>query len=215
MVFDRANPPAISRLVLTGYEVARPSDICRVEVSGPLALTPAPRHDGLLSFDVALQACPLSLDVLDRAVRVRAGVCAMAQGDCRVDASGVWGPPGASFGDAEAKADEKIRAEADAQARGVYRRLIAMAGKDREKIRDIAREQAAFSSIREEMCRDYAQEDKHGFCASRVTQAHAVALSYEAKPEGEAAETRKPRPKPRAKPVAPQPVADAPAPPTP
>ena len=212
MVFDRASPPAISRLVLTGYQVSHPSEICRVEVAGPLALTPAPRRDGLTSFNVALPACPLSLDVMDRAVRVRADVCAMAQGDCRVDTSGVWGPPGASFGDAEMKADEKTRVEADTLARGVYRRLIAMAGKDKDKVRDIAREQAAFSSIREEMCRDYAGEDKHGFCASRVTQAHAVALSYQAKPEGD---EEKPKPAarkpPPAKPIAPQPVADAPA----
>ena len=40
----------------------------------------------------------------------------------------------------------------------------------------IAKEQAQFSSSREETCRDYAEESRHNFCATALTQGRAAQL---------------------------------------
>ncbi len=196
MAIDRsASGLTISKLAFAGYQLSRPTEACRVEVDGPpIALQPAPRHDGLLSYDVALAACPFSLDVMEGAARVRGGSCDFVAADCRVDPSGVWGPSGGAIGPAEAKTIERSRARAEMDARAAYRALIAAHKGDRAGVREIARSQASFSSSREELCRDYVQEDRHGFCSARVTMAHALALSAELRGSGET-----PRATPRAK----------------
>ncbi len=43
-----------------------------------------------------------------------------------------------------------------------------------------ARDQAQFSSTREEVCRAYAEETKHGFCSTRLTEARAASLRAKA-----------------------------------
>jgi hypothetical protein len=80
-----------------------------------------------------------------------------------------------------------------------------MAGtKDRSEIKAIAAAQAGFSSLREETCRDYVREDQHGFCAARVTEAHALALRAKLYPDAEDKPVAKKRPaRPRRKPAAP------------
>jgi hypothetical protein len=57
-----------------------------------------------------------------------------------------------------------------------FHALLTSAGKDKEAIKQIASEQAGFSSEREVICRNYLREDIHGFCALRITQARALAL---------------------------------------
>ncbi len=202
----------ISRLVFAGYQISRPADACRVEVGGGASvhLTPATRSQGLLSYDAELAACPFSLDILDGAARVRGKSCDFIAADCRVDPAGVWGPPGAGIGAEEGKNIEHARSKAESEARATFRALLAANKQNRARIKEIAHEQAIFSSIREEICRDYASEDKHGFCASRITMAHAVALSAELHgPSPDAASqppARKKRP-PKPKPVATAPIA--------
>jgi hypothetical protein len=40
----------------------------------------------------------------------------------------------------------------------------------------VAREQAGFSSEREQTCRDFNREGNHGFCAAKFTEARASSL---------------------------------------
>jgi hypothetical protein len=40
----------------------------------------------------------------------------------------------------------------------------------------VAREQASFSSEREQTCRDFNREGNHGFCAAKFTEARALSL---------------------------------------
>jgi hypothetical protein len=168
----------ISQLSLPGNQISRPADICRVDIGGaPVSLRTAPRDNGLLRYDAEVGACPLTIDVLEGALKVStpAGQCVFRNADCTVTPGGVWGPPGASFSANDARTLEKARAVAESNARSYYRALIAKT-KDRNEVKAIAADQAGFSSRREEMCRDYAGEEKHGFCAARITEAHALAL---------------------------------------
>lgn len=192
----------MSKLVLIGYQISKPAELCRVDISGgKINLTPGPRHEGLISYQVELEACPVSMDILEGAVRLRGRVCEFKAADCSADPSGVWGPPGASIGEAEAKAIEKLRGKADKDARAGFRAALQKAGGDKSQSTQIVRDQASFSSAREELCRDYAREDKHGFCASRVTLARAVALSAQLRGEGAANPDDAPqKPKPGKKP---------------
>ena len=82
---------------------------------------------------------------------------------------------------------------------------VSTSHRHRAKQKQVVSEQAGFSSRREETCRDYAGEDRHGFCASRITLARAVALSAElhgVKPAAKPAPKRKPAPKPAPPPPA-------------
>jgi hypothetical protein len=206
-----ANGLEIGKLALVGFQISKPTEICRVEVGGgPIGLRPAERHEGLLSFDATLEACPFSLDILDGAARVRGKTCDFTEADCRVDPSGVWGPPGAAIGPQEAKEIEHQRGRIENEARANFRALLAAAKGNKARVKEIAREQASFSSRREEICRDYAREDQHGYCASRITMAHVVALAAELHgPEKPTSgqpvkKKRPPRPKPAlAEPFAP------------
>ncbi len=205
-----ANGLEIGKLALVGFQISKPTEICRVEVGGgPISLRPAERRDGLLSFDAGLEACPFSLDVLEGAARARGKTCDFTAADCRVDPSGVWGPQGASIGPQEAKEIERQRGRVENEARANFRALLAAAKGNKVRVKEIAREQASFSSSREEICRDYAREDQHGFCASRITMAHVVALAAELhgpeKPAG-AQPVRKKRP-PKPKPALAEPFA--------
>ena len=209
MAFERKTPVEISRLVLIGENLERSYEVCRVEISGgKIPVKPAPAAEGLVSFNVEMEACPFSVDVLDGAVRVRGKVCEIKAASCRIDPTGVWGPTGSSINAEEAKNIERLRGVWEKDARELFRAVLANVGKDRAKQKQIAADQAGFSSRREETCRDYAGEDRHGFCASRITLARAVALSAElhgVKPAAKPAPPkRKPPPKPAAQ-VAPPP----------
>ncbi len=203
MVFDKGKSLEISRLALVGENMDRSYEVCRVEISGgKIPVKPAPPAEGLVSFNVDMEACPFSVDVLDGAVRVRGKVCEIKAANCRVDPTGIWGPSGSSISGEEAKNVERLRALYETDARNLYRALVASAGNDKAKTRQIAADQAGFSSRREVMCRDYAGEDRHGFCASRVTLARAVALSAELLGGPKPAAPPKPRKPPPPKPVA-------------
>lgn len=190
MVFEKsAAGLAVGKLVLIGYKISRPAEFCRIEIAASnVALKPQSHYQGLLSYRVDMASCPFSLDVLDGAVRARGAMCAFTESDCKVDVAGIWGPPGDSIGPVEAASIEKLRGKADRDARAGFRSVLHTAGGDRNRVKEVARDQASFSSAREEACRDYAREEKHGFCASRVTLARAVALSAVLRGEATAVE---------------------------
>ena len=168
----------IGHLVLPGFLLSRPAEACRVEVAGGnISLHPAVRHEGLVSYDVELESCPFAIDILDSAALARGKVCDFTAADCRVDPAGVWGPAPSQLSPADDKNIEHMRSESETEARALFRARLEANKQNRSRIKELARDQAGFSSARAEICRDFAGEDKHGFCASRITQARAVALS--------------------------------------
>ena len=101
------------------------------------------------------------------------------------------------------KNSESMRTRAEIESRADYRALVTLAGSDRKKLRDLAHDQAGFSSLREEACRDYQDEDRHGYCGARLSQAHAVSLSTQLYATSNKTAVAKAPAKPKAKPAAP------------
>ena len=169
----------IRKLVFRGEQLAKPGEACDVSVAvtGGLTATPAGTPSGLAHYDVELEACPFSFDILDDAILVSSPnlVCEFKQAGCQVSPSGLWGPPPASFTPAKAKDIERARTRWETAVRASFRDALARA-KDQGEIKQAARSQAGFSSERETQCRDYAGEATYGFCAARITQARAFAL---------------------------------------
>lgn len=171
----------VSRLLLAGHKVSNGRDECQVDVAGmPLALTPLGRTNGVARFSVAVPACPFSFEVLNGAVLTSADVatCAFPATDCQASVVGLWGPQPGEIGPDQVKTIERERTVAERAVLEDYKGLVH-ATKDRAAIRDYASDQAGFSSHREEVCRDYIGESRHGFCASRLTQARAATLGAE------------------------------------
>ncbi len=169
----------ISRLSIAGEEISHPGEKCQVEVAGtPIQTKFAGRPNGVSRYEVEIEACPFSLDVLEGAVLVTRAprTCDFRAADCRVDPAGLWGPPGNAIGADQTKQLERERGRAEPAMRAKFHALLTSAGKDTDAIKRIASEQAGFSSEREVICRNYLREDVHGFCALRITQARALAL---------------------------------------
>jgi hypothetical protein len=169
----------IKSLVFGGEQAAKPGEACEVNValSAPLAAKPAGQPAGLLRYDVEFAACPFSFDILDDAVLVTSAnlTCEFKEAACQVSPAGLWGPKAASFTPDKAKEIERARTRWEAAARASFRDATARAS-DKNEIQQIARRQSSFSSERETQCRDYAGEDNFGYCAARLTEAHAFAL---------------------------------------
>ena len=169
---------SVTRLVLAGQKVSSARDECLVTVPAtPVGVTELGRPNGLVRFKLNLPVCPITYDVLDGAVLAIGDPpsCEFPDADCKVVADGLWGPQPASLGPVQAKALEKARAQAEASVRNDYRLLVSLT-KDRPTIMGYAREQAGFTSAREEICRDYSGEGRHNFCAVRLTEARVAAL---------------------------------------
>ena len=172
---------AISRLLLAGHKVSNARDECQVDVAGtPLALTPLGKVNGAARFSLALPACPFTFDVLDGAVLTSADAptCTFKEADCQTGVTGLWGAQPGDIGPDRVKLIERERTAAEKAVRTAYKGLVSST-KDRGIIKDYASEQAGFSSHREELCRDYIGEARHGFCASRLTQSRATTLEAE------------------------------------
>ena len=151
---------------------------CRIDVADlPLAVREEGQPDGMARVGIPVPACPISFDVLDGAALETGdhATCTFAAAHCTVDPTGLWGPQAATLTPERAKAIERQRSLAEAAVRASFKRLVANT-KDRPTIMGYAREQAQFSSTREEICRGYAGEVKHGFCSTRLTEARAAAL---------------------------------------
>lgn len=170
---------AVAKLTLAGEKISSPVETCRLEVSPtPGQLTSLGRPDGLDRFRVEVPACPVTFDVLDGSILVAhtEATCEFTAADCRVRITGLWGPAPTELGPERIKGLERARAAAEAAVRSNYKALVAST-RDRPTIMGFARDQAQFSSSRSETCRDYADEGRHGYCATRLTEARAALLS--------------------------------------
>ena len=68
------------------------------------------------------------------------------------------------------------RARVEKTVRSTFRALYDQNKKEKAIRNFIVKEQAGFSSWREEVCRSYAREPDFGYCALRLTEARAIAL---------------------------------------
>ena len=175
-----SNGLEITRLSIAGEEISRPGKQCQVQVVAgtPIQTTFAGRPNGVSRYEVEIETCPFSLDVLEGAVLVTRTprTCDFRAADCRADPAGLWGPPGNTIGPDQTKQLERERGRVESAMLTKFHALLTSAGKDKEAIKQIASEQAGFSSEREVICRNYLREEIHGFCALRITQARALAL---------------------------------------
>ena len=168
----------IDKLQLAGESVSDPSQHCVVDIVGekPILATSAGRPDGLERFEADVPACPVAFDILDGAVLVPAQItaCVFKAADCQTSPAGLWGPEGASL-TGEAAKIVKERAEAERAMAKLVRAIEDRAGASPEAA-DLVRDQNGFASQRDELCRDYAKESVHGYCALRATQARTALL---------------------------------------
>lgn len=184
MRFNRAgNGIALTRLTLAGEKLSKPGESCEVNITldPPLLAEAAGRPEGAVRWRFPVEACPFSADVLDGAVLVSSPhpSCDFIAAGCRVSPVGLWGPPGDSIPRAQIKILEKERVATEAALRDNYKLVMHEAGDDKQSVKTLSASEAAFSSEREISCRDYKNESEHGFCATRITEARALALSAE------------------------------------
>ena len=170
--------PMTATLIAVGEQISAPGEACGIDLGGgrPLAMTPAGRPNGVPRFRIEIPACPLDLDLLDGAVLVSAAdSCPFPEGNCRIDARGLWGPSAGTL-EGQLRAIESDRASADRAVRENFKALMART-KDRNGVKAVAAEQAGFTSERETVCRDYTRESVHGFCSARFTELRAAELA--------------------------------------
>lgn len=214
MTFERAgNDLVLAKLKLEGDKISKPQQACSMDVSivTPIVAKPAGRPEGALRFEVPLESCPFTIDVLEGSVLVSrsAPICEFKSADCRVAPGGLWGPAAADISVKQVKDLERQRARIETTMRANYRALVKKAGKDRDAVKTIARAQAAFSSEREMTCRDYDKETQHGFCSTQITEARALSLLAQFGPVAEKAdERRRARSKAKTKAAEPTPAAE-------
>lgn len=185
----------VSRLKLAGDQISRVGERCEVDLSSsPIALAPADKPNGVTRYNLDLPACPFSIDILDGAVLAvrEGGACELKAADCRVDPAGLWGQPASEIGPKRAKEIEQERRRAEQGVRDQFKEWLRVAGKDRAMVTRIAHEQAAFSSRREELCRNYARESEHGYCALVATHARMSAIAAHVLPPEPPPEERPP-----------------------
>jgi hypothetical protein len=168
----------IDKLQLAGESVSDSSQRCVVDIVGenPIKATSVGRPDGLERFDADVPACPFSFDVLDGAALAPSQItaCVFKAADCQTGPGGLWGPDGASLvGDAAIFAKERAEAE-KAMAKAV--RAVQDRSADNPEAADLVRDQNGFAGQRDDICRDYAKESVHGYCALRLTQARTALL---------------------------------------
>jgi hypothetical protein len=168
----------VDKLQLAGESVSDPSQRCVIDIVGEKSIeaTNVGRPDGLERFEAKVPACPVAFDVLDGAVLVPPQIttCVFKAADCQTLPSGLWGPDGASLiGDA-AKIVKDRAASEKAMAKVLH--AIEDRAEESPEAADLVRDQNAFAGQRDEICRDYAKESVHGYCALRVTEARSALL---------------------------------------
>ncbi len=193
----------LSRLTLVGDKISHPNQACEVAMGDDeqLKLKPLGAPDGVLRYELDSSACPLQFEILNGALSATSpsGACSFAQADCRVDGAGLWGPPGATFDEAEVKTIERARATAEKNVRAHFRSLLARLKKDKLAIQAAVKEQAGFSSQRAQICRDYDRDDAQGFCALRLTEARDFRLQTRLAAANDGKPDKKPGKKPETK----------------
>jgi hypothetical protein len=178
MRIERAGAALRLRATLDGTMISKPAESCQVKLGEgtPVALNAQGKPEGLSRYAADAPACALTFDVLEGAILVQGpeAACTVETADCRVDPRGMWGPePTALL--PQAGALEQDRGLADRAVRDNYKVLTQRAGP--QGVRPIVAEQAAFSSEREQVCREYAREGAHGFCHARYTEARLASLA--------------------------------------
>jgi hypothetical protein len=168
----------VDKLQLVGEGVSDSSQRCVVDIVGetPIEATNVGRPDGLERYEAKIPACPISFDVLSGAVLVpnQITACVFKAADCQTAPGGLWGPDGASLvGDAAKIVKERAAAE---KAMGKILHAIEDRAADSAQAADLVRDQNGFAGQRDELCRDYAKESVHGYCALRVTEARVALL---------------------------------------
>jgi hypothetical protein len=200
MIIERRDRAGLAVTVIAvGEKMSAPGEACGLDLGGgrPLELSAQGRPNGVPRFRIDIPACPLDVDLLDGAVLVSgADSCPFPEGNCRIDARGLWGP-GSGTLEGQLRAIETDRAAADRAVRENFKALLART-KDRNAVKQVAAEQAGFTSERETLCRDYARESVHGFCSARFTELRAAELAARVEalggPPPVAATPRTPRP---------------------
>jgi hypothetical protein len=175
-VMERVGRSYGLRFNAEGFQTGNLLEPCGVSFGEqPVPLEPMGRPDGLARFRLQSSACPIVFDVLDNALLViePQAPCVIEAAQCRINPRGLWAPDARGL-TALAKEIERDRGRAETQVREGFRLLGARANADEQ--RAIAREQAGFSSEREQICREFAREPNHGFCAAKVTEARAASL---------------------------------------
>jgi hypothetical protein len=173
-----AKTATIDKLQLAGEGVSDSSQRCVVDIVGetPIEATNVGRPDGLERFEAKVPACPIAFDVLDGAVLAPTQItaCVFKAADCQTTPGGLWGPDGASLvGDAAKIVKERAEAE---KAMGKVLHMIEDRAEDSTQATDVVRDQNNFAGQRDELCRDYAKESVHGYCALRATEARIAFL---------------------------------------
>lgn len=201
-VFEKTATGFGLRLRAEGFQAANLTEPCAISFGDTaVPVTPLGKPAGLARYKLEAAACPIVFDVLEGAMLVvePAEPCVIEAAACRIDPRGVWGPDVRNL-TARAKEIESERTRAETAVREGYRALSA-----KDDQRSIAREQAAFSSERAQICRDFQREGSLGFCAARITEARAASLRARlGLPESKAEAS---------KPAAPKPIRRAPPPP--
>ncbi len=176
------------RFSAEGFQTASLLEPCGVSFGDqPVPLESLGRPAGLPRFKLQSSVCPIVFDVVNNGLIVvePQAPCVIEAAQCRINPRGLWAPEGRSLV-ALAKELERERTRAEAQVREGFRLLSARAAQDDQRM--IAREQASFSSEREQTCREFTREINHGFCAAKITEARAASLrarlnETEAKPK--------------------------------
>jgi len=168
----------IDKLQLAGEGVSDSSQHCVVDIVGekPIQATAVGLPDGLERFEADIPACPFSFDVVDGAALAPSQItaCVFKAADCQTSPGGLWGPEGASLvGDAAKFAKERTEAD-KAMAKAVH--AIGERAQDNPDAADLMRDQNGFAGQRDDICRDYAKESAHGYCALRLTEARTALL---------------------------------------
>lgn len=198
------------KLRAEGFQSSNLTEPCAISFGdAPVPVTALGKPAGLPRYRLEAPACPIVFDVLEGAFLVIAPEqpCVIEAAACRIEPRGVWGPDARTL-PARAKDIEAERKQAETAVREGFRALSSKA--ELTEQRTIAREQAGFSSEREQICREFQREGSHGFCGARITEARAASIRArlglpEPKPE-----VAKPRPA-AAKRASPPAAAPAPA----
>jgi len=176
------NALKITKFTMLGEVVSDPSKACRIDIVSeqPIEAVAKGAPDGLPRYSADIAACPLTFDIVDGAVLVPAqsNACVFSAADCQASPSGLWGPQPAEM---DPKAISKLRATAD---RSIQDSLRDLEKHDKDAAATLAREESDFSAARDEVCRDYAEETRLGFCRSRLAQSRAALLAKRAAEAG-------------------------------
>lgn len=179
ITFERSGADLLAaKLTMTGDRLSRSGESCEVNVSAPMKLSPRESDAGLHRYQIDFPACPFAFDVLDGAILVtnEGKACELKEADCRTDPDGLWGMGQNEFDPKKSTEMLGARARVEKTVRADFRTLYDRNKGDKPLRKLLVREQAGFSSWREMICRNYAQESEYGYCALRVTEARALAL---------------------------------------